>query len=94
MANDRDFIPVIQPGASHCALVHAKSGDADNVQRGPGRRAEAGYIPRVLRDFWLNQGDGQHEREDTRTNVKCDERSGKAVRDEKREDKNNRNGVL
>ncbi len=45
MTRELHFRPVVEPGSSHCAIVHAKAGDADDVQRHVGRGAERAMLP-------------------------------------------------
>ena len=50
-------VPIIEAGATHRVLVDPESEASDEVERGLRRRGETGNVPRVLRDFGLDEDD-------------------------------------
>jgi hypothetical protein len=55
------FCPIIQPGAFQSAVVHPKSGRADDVQIGKSRRAEARDVSGIRRYFRFDKANVKHK---------------------------------
>lgn len=73
MACEVDFRPVVETRALECAIVHAKAGDADDVQRNVGRGTEARDVTGVRWNLWFNERDGKHEESIGRRTKRNDE---------------------
>ena len=55
--------PIVEAGASQRAVVHAKAGDADDVQRRVRRRTQARNVAGVGWNLWFDERDGKHSSE-------------------------------
>lgn len=60
MSRELHMRPVVETGATHGAVVHAKSGDADDVQGSVGGGAKPRDVAGVGRDFGFYQSDCDH----------------------------------
>jgi hypothetical protein len=60
MTLQQDFGPVIKPSTSHRTIVQAKAGDANDVQRGASRSAEASNVSSVRRNLRFDKCDVDH----------------------------------
>src|SRR5262249_20945061 len=61
MAREVYFRPVVETSASQRAIVHAKAGDADDVQWRVCRRTHARDVAGVRWNLWFDKCDGKHE---------------------------------
>ncbi len=57
MAKEANFVPVIEAGSFQSPIVHSKTSDPDNVQRGVRCGAETGDIPCVGWYFRFKKSD-------------------------------------
>jgi hypothetical protein len=55
MARQFHFRPVVEARALQRAIVHAKPGDADDVQRNVGRGTEACDVTGVRWNLWFDE---------------------------------------
>jgi hypothetical protein len=58
-----DLWPVVEPGATHGAVVESEARHADDVQRRARRRAEARDVAGVRRNLWLDECYSNHPKE-------------------------------
>ena len=61
MDGDGRKLAIVETGATHCAIVHAKAGDADDVQRHVGRGTQSCDVAGVGWDLRFDERDGKHE---------------------------------
>jgi hypothetical protein len=55
------FRPIIQSSPADRAVIEAKSGDSHDMKVSSGGGAESRDIARILRDFWFDESDAQHD---------------------------------
>ena len=52
-----NMLPIIHPGSFELSIIHFETERFDEMERGGGRGAETGNVPRVGRDFGFEEDD-------------------------------------